>query len=479
MKGDFTRDSFNRLRHYSRVLQQQGRIELDADGNERQAILLHLVRSLAADLIGPHGAPGTGFQLKASKWDFVITKGHYYVDGWLCENDEDVTFAGREKGVLQPWWRPGTEALQQNKRYLAYLDVWERHISAAEADGAAERTLPTALREVALGGPDTTTRAQVVWQVKVSPQGEHPLPVEVEAPVKPDERAAWTRRWAKWFDDEWPLWRDSWQARERGRLTAKAAETSEMDTGKPCVVSPHARYRGLENQLYRIEIHRGTDAGQKPTFVWSRENGSVVFALERVDDASVKLVDGWRDARFGLAVGDVFELSDDDIAVSGKSGPLRRVTGVDLDTWTISFAGSGLAGTVDTSRHAVLRRWDHGHRTGAIDTRNANNDGRPEIADDLALSVEGRWLTIEDGISILFDGAQYRTGDYWLIPARTAIGDVLWPRDKDGNPKAMASHGVEHHYAPVAIVSVGDDGLVTVIEMPARFKTLVELSNPI
>ena len=41
MKGDFTRDTFDRTKHYSRVLMQQGRVTLDADWNEQTAILLH------------------------------------------------------------------------------------------------------------------------------------------------------------------------------------------------------------------------------------------------------------------------------------------------------------------------------------------------------------------------------------------------------------------------------------------------------
>jgi len=82
MKGDFTRDTFDATRHFSRVLMQQGRVQLDADWNEQAAILLHYLQALAADLIGPHGGPanpdgtkGDGFAIVAktgSNKDFVI-----------------------------------------------------------------------------------------------------------------------------------------------------------------------------------------------------------------------------------------------------------------------------------------------------------------------------------------------------------------------------------------------------------------------
>src|SRR5262249_11013445 len=106
MKGDFTRDTFDASRHFSRVLMQQGRVQLDADWNEQAAILLHYLQALAADLIGPHGGPakedgtaGDGFRIavatddkgNAITNDFAIMRGHYYVDGILCENDSDTT----------------------------------------------------------------------------------------------------------------------------------------------------------------------------------------------------------------------------------------------------------------------------------------------------------------------------------------------------------------------------------------------------
>ena len=41
MQGDFTRDTFDVRHHYTRVLMQQGRVQLDADWNEQTAIRTH------------------------------------------------------------------------------------------------------------------------------------------------------------------------------------------------------------------------------------------------------------------------------------------------------------------------------------------------------------------------------------------------------------------------------------------------------
>ena len=45
MKGDFTRDTFDPTRHFSRVLMQQGRVQLDADWNEQTAIVMQKVNT--------------------------------------------------------------------------------------------------------------------------------------------------------------------------------------------------------------------------------------------------------------------------------------------------------------------------------------------------------------------------------------------------------------------------------------------------
>src|SRR5215471_4466016 len=93
MKADLTRNTFHPLKHFTRVLMQQGRVQLDADWNEQSAILLHYLQALAADLIGPQGGPSgnLGFEVSpitpATSTDFGIGLGHYYVDGILCEAD--------------------------------------------------------------------------------------------------------------------------------------------------------------------------------------------------------------------------------------------------------------------------------------------------------------------------------------------------------------------------------------------------------
>lgn len=465
MKGDFTRDTFNRHKHFSRVLMQQGRVQLDADWNEQTSILLHYLRALAEDLIGPHGGPADGFKIaelvdddaNPIKHDFAVLGRHYYVRGILCENNVDITYKGQVDYPV-----PQDQGLPEG-HHLVYLDVWEQHISYLE-DEDQHRDEPS-IREVALGGPDTATRARVVWQVKTT---------ERDSDACPDETA-------------WSGLLEEWQPANRGLLKAraKAPEDAEDD---PCVTPPQSRYRGAENQLYRVEIHRGGGAwdGQDAnrahaaTFKWSRDNGAVVFPILQIEGKMVMLGNLGRDDRFSLQEGDWVEIVDDDYTLLGRAEPLLEIERIDRAEARLTLKGTPAAEVGrDPAKHPLLRRWDHRPGDPALGGLELDDSGAV-LLKEVGAEPDDDWLLLEKGVWIQFQkqdpANEYRTGDYWLIPARTATGDVEWPGTVE-NPRALPPHGVEHHYAPLAIIQVSADGVVAVKDPECRrtFQQLPDL----
>jgi hypothetical protein len=535
MRADLTRVTFNPFKHFTRVLIQQGRVENEADSNEQTAILLHYLQNLAADIIGPHGGPedNEGFGISSSyASDFLISAGHYYVGGVLCESASteipiigplpgsdphqvqvstmwvdgqefeknhfvqistaigppphavlaQITDADPEKRILtldqdvsafrvpanspmiqrvttymtQPDFPvPNDQALLFGKWYQVYLDVWERNINYLEDDS---------IREVALGGPDTASRAKIVCQVKVTPPGGSAAALACAQPQDLQQQ---------------------FQGKLRGRLRAKSnAVTLSLD---PCLISPSAKYRGAENQLYRVEVHRpgiawdGEDDPSKATaatFKVSRDNGSVVFAIrELTTDAGANattliLESLGRDDRLGLTEGDWVEIQDDDYVLQNRAEPLLQVMSIDRTASQVVLAGQPVSevGSV-LSKHPLLRRWDQ--QQGDL------GESGLELSDGAALIEESDiWLNLEDGVQVQFQAADkgqsmiYRTGDYWLIPARVATGSVEWPvaLDEHGNPVqddekntipiALPPKGVKHLYAPLAVISLDAAGKV-------------------
>src|SRR4029453_342455 len=101
MKGDFTRLTFRPVNHFSGVLLQQGRVQVDADWNEQVGIGRHREETTSVDVIGARGGPmhdagfaltceGSSLLTDCAPEDIRIGRGRYYVDGTLCENDEEV-----------------------------------------------------------------------------------------------------------------------------------------------------------------------------------------------------------------------------------------------------------------------------------------------------------------------------------------------------------------------------------------------------
>src|SRR5690348_6664269 len=64
-KGDFSRFPFDPKQHYSAVLLQQGRVQLDADWNAWSDVLNDRLRRETADLVGAGGGPAgnAGFEV--------------------------------------------------------------------------------------------------------------------------------------------------------------------------------------------------------------------------------------------------------------------------------------------------------------------------------------------------------------------------------------------------------------------------------
>ncbi|PNG19358.1 DUF6519 domain-containing protein [Streptomyces cahuitamycinicus] len=451
MHADLSRSTFRPERHYSAVVAQQGRVQLDADLNEQTAIQLHQARSLAADLIGPHGGPreAAGFRIEyvGGKHEIdtlLIHGGRYYVDGILCDADRPaagvpVTDEESEEPAPQPpahwtYWdqpdgfrdpeKPGDRLPSPAQTpFLVYLNVWERTVGAAE---------DPALREVALGAamPDTAARVKVVWQVLALSLTQ--LEIEESDPSKEVVRAGFTR-WAQR------------QSAPSARLAARSERPDHADED-PCLVKPDARYRGPENQLYRVEVHEGGEA-KDATFKWSRENGSVVFPVDELDGTWVQLASLGHDDKLDLDVGDHVEFVDTAYASRLEPLPLLRVEELDLPGRRVRLSAEPDPGVGRLAHlNPYLRRWDH---HGGPKRKGRSTDLRGG-----AIPVtEGEWLPLEDGVEVYFakDGG-YRTGDHWIVPARTATGGVEWPVDPARRPLLRGPAGIARHFAPLALI---------------------------
>lgn len=493
MRADFSRVTFDARKHYVGVLHQQGRVWLDAEGNEDVQSRLHLLRQETADMIGACGAPdpGTAFAITApgansAPDDFLIAGGegplgHYYVDGILCQLEQTNASYLNQPDLPNPPRIPTTGV----PRAVVYLEVWRRLITYLE---------DPSLREIALGGPDTTTRLKTVAQVKVAPVSSTDLTCATASTFLPGQG--------------------------KGTLTTlqpQVAQPTDL-----CRLPDPANYTGRDNHLYRLEIHDGGDVlGATPSFAsrvklganadqgatkltlatplaspeqmnawkrsglvtivdddgntatvaladvpdtktlslgqalgmpfttaknatvtggvaqfkWSRDNAAFAVAVTAVsnDRLTLTLSSLGRDQATALRQGDLVEISDDASELGPGRGHLTTLNAdPDPDQFTVNLADKlpdGFGTTADAATRHLLLR-----RWDGLGLASGTFDerGTPD-------------MNLGDGVHIQFGGSDLSVGDYWQFAARSADGSV--EALTNAPPK-----GIIRHYCPLAIV---------------------------
>ena len=305
--------------------------------------------------------------------------------------------------------------------FLAYLDVWERAITALDDPTISEPAL----------GVDTATRSKVVWQVRLLDLSDLDGPVDCES----DLSAALA---------------------ELAPSTGWMAARAEPPAGSAdlCRPTPAGGYVGLENQLYRVHVHAVVSGN--PVVLWSRENASVATRWVSSITADVlEVADIGRDAVLGFQPGDWVELYDDSRVLDRRPGTVVRLLNAKDDRLTLDPAtATGSTDIADFPLHPQIRRWDS---PGPVTT------------------TPGDWLALENGVEVLFGSeGSVRPHDYWLVPARSVTADVDWPSDSAGNPCPQPPAGVRHDLGRLGIVTRTATGL-DVTDCRDRFPALTAL----
>jgi hypothetical protein len=418
MKGDFSLD-FEKKKQYYGVLDQQGRVQTDAENNERLVIQRHMDETTRRHVIGRCGAPqenpGFAVQPLLGEKGLFITPGAFYIDGILVENNAPLPTPIDNQPFL-PGFTRHEDAVRHDGFYVAYLDVWQRHVTALE---------DSSIREVALGGPDTTSRIEIAWQVR---------PLRVAA-----------------LDEQTPT------SDQFGPDWVPPGVSAALPALRVRAVPPVAE----ENRLYRVEIHRGSDA-DSPVFIkWSRDNASVVTRVNAINGITLSVADPGRDATLGFAAHHWVEVTDEGRELRGEPGELVRLEAVSGTELTIMEWPGGAPPALDPQT-IIVRRWDS---QGVVPIE------EPDVWMRLVDSHD-----VEDGIEVNINSVGARHGDYWVFAVRAVLGDVLWPRDSENNePLAEPRHGIVHHYCALAILRKEGEQWDVVADCRRLFPSLTAL----
>jgi hypothetical protein len=314
----------------------------------------------------------------------VATAGRYYVGGLPCLQVDDVLYTDEADPNDAPLAPPGPGVVRKD---AVYLDVWTEDVTFVE---------DPAIRDVALGGPDTATRRRVRQQVRVAQGGATPV----------------------------------------------------GDGIGDGTLATEGLYTGVANRLFRVEIDKAGDIGTA-TFRWSADNASTLArVIETVPPGSREVV--VEDAA-AFHVGDLVLLRKEhgaeehvvDFVLGNRIG-LVDPTG---DQLALLPAATSVADftTFALADRPSLQRWD---AFGVA------------VEPDPADATVSKAIDLDEGVQVRFGGRAMVRGDVWTFTTRYLAGDEATGVDPVARIEQLdfrRARGVAHRYAHLATITRDGD----------------------
>ena len=260
MTSDRARVTYDPARRYHGVVAQQGRVSLEADWNEAQAITGAELAARTLDVVGRAGSPDRGYEITLvadggnPTGDLLIRAGSLYVGGQRVPAARDVRYADQPDWADHagdPLWRD--PAIPRHARELVYLLAREQEVGAVE---------DPVLRDVALGGPDTTQRLRLLPRVV-----RHPTSART-----------WEDAWSQLIQEQWRPRGFTVDEASRALLPGARLHVTAFSADGTEQPADQGGYLGPNNQLIRVQIAR-VDPDGVPVLVWGYDNASFLYRL--------------------------------------------------------------------------------------------------------------------------------------------------------------------------------------------------------
>jgi hypothetical protein len=245
--SDRARISFDETREYRSVVAQQGRVTLEADVNEQATIASEALRLEIIDLVGPAGTPDNGYQIKWVNGMLAAGSGTMYLGGWRLELAREVLLAKQPEWVDQP-------AANMPLQAVIGLLATEQFISAIEDQP---------LREVALGGPDTSARSRLMQHL-IAIATTQSTCTEAEAHIEKTLSGmglVWHRKTAELKFD----------AKLQVSLFPPPTQSD------PCSPPAQGGYLGADNQLVQVTVTQYDPNTKSGTLLWGWNDASFLY----------------------------------------------------------------------------------------------------------------------------------------------------------------------------------------------------------
>ena len=431
MPSDKTRTSDDIRQGYKEPVMQQGRVILDRDFNALRETLSGALEADALDIVGPCGTPDDGFAISlpplssplSDDFDFLIGPGTMYVGCQRAVFPSD--YAGQTVSYRnQPDWLRPDDILQHSPPVIPNHEFVFLHLCEQEV-GAIE---DSDLKDVALGGPDTTQRLRLMRRVKR---------MEVSAT---DCASALEQAEKEWDGQGFAF--DPKTMRLVPQATLQVSFAQSEIKSDPCDPVATGGYLGAENQLIRVQISdSGNGSGGPATLLWGYDNASFIYRVTVYPDGKTlqlnsSPVDAFHIPRPGqiveiLRTATVLACDPDQTnpqhssnivrCVAEATGEVRQLTGgYDLSARTVSFDVALPREYVNDSTPVFLRIWQ------AQLPFNPAGD-TVELTDPVGQGAATGPVTTGLKVAIEPTGQALPVGAYWLIAVRPSTPQAVYP----------------------------------------------------
>jgi Family of unknown function (DUF6519) len=446
MTSDRARVTYDPSRHYTGVIAQQGRVSLEADWNEAQAIGSEQLEARTLDLIGPIASPDQGYRIDVDgdTGDLRIRSGTVYLGGQRLMIGRDFCHGGQQDMKWLDWndqrdtewldwagdelWRDARDDDEPHE--LVYLLAREHEVSAVEDH---------ALRDVALGGPDSAQRLRILQRVI----------------RRPTSAPTWEGAWGKVIDEEW-IPRGFRPDRDTRRLEPAARlQVVGHPAGGAEEPVDQGSYLGPNNQLIRVQIARIGEDGV-PVLVWGFDNASFLYRLTSSEvsqaapgSTTLRLATAPVDAFHQPAEHQAVEVLRSAASLDGDHDCIAASTGRVVKV-TSAYAPDSRELVVGTELPAEYRREPGQGPPLFLRVWQGEFPCRPGKEEELGLTgIRIRLTALEDGRAGAFP-----VGVYWMIAVRPGVGPdspaLVYPHRILA--RAQPPDGPRQWLAPVAFV---------------------------
>jgi hypothetical protein len=468
------------------IVAQQGRVILDRDINALQEDVLKRIAAETLDIVGPCGTPDNGFAISAPdtsppapfysppeaspppspqalgiRGDFLISPGVMYLGG------QRVEFPFLEYGkrvsysyLDQPDWPQPERWNSDTLHELVFLDALLQEVGAVEDPD---------LREVALGGPDTTARLRFLTRVKRGP---------VEAT---DCATAWEQAVAVWKLQG--LFFDPLNMSLTPIVQMKVGFTEDAGTGDPCDPVATGGYLGSDNQLIRVRI---VNDGTTRSIVWGYDNASFLYRIAAIDPdrSTITLAGGPPDAFHIPAAGQVVEIlatatvlgSDPDVTDPSGVTQILRVAADNTGGLHALAKPYGPTTQGDPTSYIVLADPVSAAMAASTLPRFLRVwQAELPYVEDAPITLEDPSTGISTGITVTFShGKVPADGAFWEIAVRPSTPQGVYPEELLERPQLAA--GPLRYVCPLAVIDWTKQP-PTIADCRNKFDNLVDLSK--